>query len=342
MTPNSNSETDWPVVSVVIAARNEAASIERAVRSALDQEYAGELEVIVADGRSEDDTRRIVEMLDDARVRVVDNPDRTAASGLNQAIRASRGTVVVRCDGHAVLTPGYIRVAVETLRATGAANVGGKQAATGNSFFGRAVALAMNSPLGAGDARFHVGGPPGPVDTVYLGVFDRDALEDVGLFDESLARNQDYELNYRLRKAGHTVWFTPELSVEYTPRAGLKALWRQYFDYGRWKRAMLADNPAAVRWRQLVPPLFVLGLAISIGLVVGGLTVPGLLVPGAYVVFLVAGSAYYLLGHKRPEAILLPVVLPAMHLAWGTGFLLGPPDHTELPKLRRRTRGPRK
>ncbi len=313
-------------MSIVIAARNEATTIEAAIRSALDQGYPGPLEVIVADGESTDGTRAIVESVDDPRVVVLSNPAQYTAPGLNRAIRAARGEVIVRCDGHSTLPPEYVRTAVETMRATGAANVGGIQAATGTTFFSQAVALAMTSRLGVGDSRFHLGGPPGEVDTVYLGVFDRRPLEEVGLFDESLVRNQDYELNFRLRRAGHVVWFTPELAVEYRPRGSLVALWRQYFEYGRWKRGMLRTHPDAVRLRQLVPPLFVIGLAVSGILLMSGQTLLGAIVPLAYVATILTGAVWTSVDRRAPAAVLLPLVLPAMHLAWGCGFLLGPPS----------------
>ncbi|MDH3499892.1 MAG: glycosyltransferase family 2 protein [Acidimicrobiia bacterium] len=318
-------DPSWPPVSVVVAARNEERTIERAVRSALDQDYPGPLDVIVADGDSNDGTRSIIEQIGDERVILVDNPDRHTAAGLNRAIRAARGEVVVRCDGHAVLPSGYVSTAVRVLRDTGAGNVGGIQAATGTTLFARAVALAMTSRLGVGDSRFHLGGRAGPVDTVYLGVFDRAKLDAVGLYDETLVRNQDYELNHRLREAGHIVWFTPELVVEYQPRGSLIDLSRQYFDYGRWKRAMLTANPSAVRWRQLVPPLFVLTLAVSLILLLTGHRAFGMVIPLAYATALVLGTLWSLVVRRSVSAVLLPIVLPTMHVAWGSGFLIGPP-----------------
>ena len=190
------------------------------------QDYPGDVQICLAVAPSTDGTEAVAAELaaehDD--VIVVANPAGTTPAGLNAAIRATTGDVVVRVDGHAELSPGYIRRAVETLRRTGAANVGGVQRAIGTTPFERAVADAMTSPFGTGDATFHYGGAEGPTDTVYLGVFDRAAIEAVGLYDERLVRNQDYELNIRLREAGGVVWFDPELSVTYRPRGSLQAL----------------------------------------------------------------------------------------------------------------------
>jgi glycosyltransferase involved in cell wall biosynthesis len=313
-------------VSVVMPARNAQATIAAAVASALSQDYPGTLEVIVAEGQSHDQTRSILEVLttEDDRVRVIDNPAGTTPAGLNRAIAASSGEIIVRCDAHAELPAHYISTAVKVLAETGADNVGGGQMAVGESMIERAIALAMSSPLGAGDARYRVGGDPGPTDTVYLGVFRREALERVGGFDESLERNQDYELNIRLRQTGGTVYFHPDLAVRYRPRGSLTTLWRQYFDYGRWKRVVIRRHPGSVRWRQLAAPLLVAGLVFSALLALSStLASLAIVVPALYAGFLVFGSIWLGSHRREPAALLLPVVLPTMHLAWGIGFLIG-------------------
>jgi succinoglycan biosynthesis protein ExoA len=231
----------------------------------------------------------------------------------------------VRVDGHAELAPGYIRRAVETMRRTGAVNVGGIQRAVGTNPFQKAVAAAMSSRFGAGDAKFHYGGTEGPTDTVYLGVFDRTAIEAVGLFDERLARNQDYELNIRLREAGGTVWFDPRLSVLYRPRSSLRGLARQYFEYGRWKRKVLVMHPGSVRWRQTAPPLAVAGIAG--GLLAGRWWRPALVVPGAYLAAVVAASIRTGWRHGVAPHRLL-AIFAAMHMSWGAGFLTALPSRT--------------
>ncbi len=147
----------------------------------------------------------------------------------------------------------------------------------------RATACAMTSPIGVGDARFHYGGKAGPVDTVYLGVFRRTPCIAAGQFDESLTRNQDYELNIRLRANGGTVWFDPRLEVAYRPRRSLLELWRQYFQYGRWKREVIRMHPESTRLRQLAPPFFVVALLASLALGFTPLRWLGLIVPGVYV-----------------------------------------------------------
>jgi glycosyltransferase involved in cell wall biosynthesis len=301
--------------------RNEAGDLRRAVAAVHAQEYPGAMEICLAVAPSTDDTGAVASALagehDD--VCVVPNPAGTTPAGLNAAIRATTGEVVVRVDGHAELSPGYIRRAVETLRRTGAANVGGIQRAVGTTTFEQAVADAMSSPFGTGDAMFHYGGAEGPTDTVYLGVFDRAAIERVGLYDEGLERNQDYELNIRLRDDGGIVWFDPQLSVTYRPRGTLRALVRQYFDYGRWKRTVVRRHPRSLRWRQAVPPAVT--AAVATGAVAGIVWRKALLLPAGY-----AGAvaiAAVVAGKSRGRRARLLAIFPTMHLSWGAGFLLG-------------------
>jgi len=303
--------------------RNEAAHLADAVTSILEQGYEGDIEVCLAVAPSTDGTEALAHQIagQHAVVRVVPNPAGVTPAGLNAAIAATTGDVVVRVDGHARLSPGYIARAVRTLERTGAVNVGGVQRAEGVTPLEQAIAVAMTSPLGAGGARFHIGGAEGPVDTVYLGVFRRSALEAVGGFDESLVRNQDYELNIRLRRAGGVVWFDPVLWVSYRPRPTLAALARQYAEYGAWKRFVLARYPDSVKVRQVLPLLVT--TAVVLGVVVAPWWRRALWAPSAYGCGVVVGSIVTA-GVRRPAlAARLMAVLPTMHLSWGLGFFAG-------------------
>ena len=324
-------------VSVILPARDEApAMLAQAVGSALCQDYGAGLEVIIADGS---DTPAMADAIRRwyPQVRVIPNPERTISHGLNRALRTAAHPIIVRCDARSVLPPGYVARAVQTLTATGAVNVGGRQNPVGTTAFERAVALAMTSALGAGDARYRLGGPEGAADTVYLGVFRRDAVEAVGGFDPSLLCNEDYELNWRLRERGETIWFDPALAVDYRPRGDLRALARQYFRYGFWKRVMLERHPASLRYRQLAAPLLVAGLGVSTLLAAAGGSLVGLaaapalgpvllgaaaLMPGAYLLLVAGGAAALGVKRRDPHARLLPLVLAAIHLSWGAGFFV--------------------
>lgn len=307
-----------PNVSVIIPARDAAGHIGDAVRSALVQPEVGEVVVAAADLA----TRRAAEAVADSRVRTVDNPPGTTPAALNRALALSSGDLIVRCDAHAVLPPGYVKRILETMASTGAANVGGRQVPKGETVFEEAVALAMVSPIGAGDARYRIGGAAGPVDTVYLGAFSRKAIEEAGGFDETLVRNQDYELNWRLREAGGTVWFDPELAVTYRPRGTVADLWRQYFEYGFWKRIVLRRHPGSLRWRQLMPPALVAALAASVILVPVDRRLAAI-TPVAYLALTTGAGALDAVRTRRAAALLEPVALWTMHLAWGSGFIAG-------------------
>jgi succinoglycan biosynthesis protein ExoA len=307
----------WPSVSVVMPVLNEERHLEHAVKAIFAQDYPGPMDVCLALGPSTDATNDVAARLqaDEPRLRTVDNPTGKTPAALNAAIRATSGDVVVRVDGHSVLSPGYITRAVETLQRTGAANVGGVQKTVGTTPFEEAVAAAMASPFSMGGARFHTGGEEGPVDTVYLGVFKREAIEQVGLFDESLIRNQDYELNIRLREVGNTVWFNPQLEVEYRPRPTLRTLARQYAEYGTWKRHVLRLHPKSLKLRQVIPPLALLALVASF------VTAPwmplALVVPAIYAGAIVIAS----LATSPAHALRLTVIFPTMHMSWALGFL---------------------
>lgn len=304
-------------MSVIMPIRNEAPHLRAAVEAVLSQEYPRPFDVCLAVAPSDDGTEAIANELSRSndRVSVVENPAGVTPAGLNAAIRATDGEVVVRVDGHARLSEGYVRRAVETMARTGAVNVGGIQNAVGHTPFEQAVAAAQTSRLGTGGARYRVGGEEGPVDTVYLGVFRRTEIEAVGLFDERLIRNQDYELNIRLRKAGGAVWFDPALSVEYRPRGSLTALAKQYFEYGWWKAEVARRHPDSLRARQVAP--VVLLTIVSWSLVSSRRRRRWLLIPSTYVL-IGAGGSRSASEHQTPMGLL---VTPTMHLSWAIGFV---------------------
>jgi succinoglycan biosynthesis protein ExoA len=325
-----------PQVTVVMPILNEERHLAEAVGAALGQTYDGPLEVVLALGPSTDETDRIAAGLADAdpRVRLVSNPSGRTADGLNAAIAASQGDVVVRVDGHGLLDADYVRTAVQILEETGAANVGGLMAAEGTTPFERAVAAAMTSVLGVGASRFHTGGDPGRADTVYLGVFRREWLDRVGGYDPRFVRAQDWEMNHRINQAKGLVYFTPQLRVRYRPRASLKALSRQYFEYGRWRRVVSRAHRGTVNLRYLAPPVALVGVVVGTA---AGLTVTpwALVLPLGYVGLVVAGSAVIGRGLSAGDRAWLPLVLGTMHMSWGAGFLTSPrslvPESLRIP-----------
>ena len=314
---------DHPAVSIIIPVYNAEDGLRTLLPTILNQEYPGSLEILVVDGSINDET--VVLMRQHyPQVRLISNPEHLVSTGINKALAAATGEVVVRCDAYTTFRPDYIRRAVETLRRTGAANVGGQQCPVfTESFIGRAVAIALGIFLGVGNSRHHFGGAEGPTDTAYLGVFRRGALEAIGGFDQTLPRNQDYVANWRLRQRGETVWFDPELKVAYRPRQSIWNLARQYFDYGRWKCVVVRRYPRSLHLRHLAAPLLTLGLGVS---VVGAWAgVPLLLAfPLVYLLTLVGEAVRVGIRRFEPAAVLLPWVLLTMHLAWGIGFFCPP------------------
>jgi len=318
--PTDDNDVDG--VSVIMTVLNERRHVEAAVRAVLEQDYRGPMELVLALGPSEDGTDEVVGALaaEDSRIRTVENPKAATPAGLNLALREATYDVIVRVDGHSVLPPGYVSTAVSVLAETGADNVGGLMAAAGVEPLERAVAVAMNSWLGVGGARFHLGGEAGPVDTVYLGAFRRSALDRVQGYDESLHRAQDWELNYRIRRSGGTVWFTPRMRVTYRPRGDLRSLARQYFRTGQWRRRVVRQHTDTVSLRYLAPPAAVLGFVGGLAAGVAGFT-PALVLPGGYTVLVTLGSVVTGRGHSLSTRVRLPVVYVTMHGSWGLGFL---------------------
>jgi glycosyltransferase involved in cell wall biosynthesis len=311
-----------------MAVRDEEPHLEDAVARILAQGYPGELELVIAVAPSKDATAEVARRMAarDARLSVVDNPAGITPAGLNLAIAAARHDVLVRVDGHSFLPEAYVERVVTALLETGADNVGGVMAASGVTAFEQAVATAMRSPLGIGGARFHTGGDPGPAETVYLGTFRRSALERVGGYDERFVRAQDWELNFRIRETGGTVWFTPDLEVGYRPRPGLRPLARQFFHTGRWRRYVARTHPSSISARYLAPPLAFLGVVL--GLVAAPFFWPALVLPIGYLALVLAGSLWIGRGQRVAVLALLPLVITTMHMCWGLGFLLGPPRAT--------------
>lgn len=313
-------------VGVIAPILNEERHLRSAVEAVLDQDYPGPIHIVLALGPSTDSTGDLAAQLADTHssVEIVANPSGRTPDGLNAALAALPDDVgvVVRIDGHSLLDRNYIATAVALLSETGAVNVGGVMAAEGTTPTEQAIATAMTSTLGVGAARFHTGGNAGEVDTVYLGVFDAAALARVGGFDPRFTRTQDWELNHRLRKQGGRIWFSPDLRVRYRPRPTLRALARQYRDYGRWRRVVARTHPGTLNARYLTPPTLVVGL---LGSAVAGVAWrPAWALPAAYLASVGIGGVA--IAADQPFAVRLrtPAALATMHVSWGWGFITSP------------------
>lgn len=312
-----------PSVSVIIPVRDNGEHLRASVDSVLNQTYAAVDEIILGVAPSTDETEKISKELEvtNPRIKVVPNPSGKTASALNAAASLASGDFLVRVDAHCELEESYIQEAIQTIRRTGAANVGGIQKAEGESRVERSIAMGMTSRFGVGNSKFHYGGKEGPTDTVYLGVYDTNAFRELGGFNEALIRNQDYELNIRIRQSGRLVWFNPNLVVRYKPRPSLRALFRQYFQYGQWKRTVLKLHPSSIKIRQMIPPALIIGIILGITLA-ASFTLWGLILPGCYLIGVLIASLMQK-SSKTVEKIILMLVFPTMHIGWGLGFLIG-------------------
>jgi succinoglycan biosynthesis protein ExoA len=320
-----------PKVSVIVPCYNEQATIRLLLEAVYAQTFPrSQVEVIIADGLSHDQTLQQVESFrgehPDLVVRVIENLARTIPSGLNRAIEAASGEIIVRLDAHSIPRPDYVANCVAALQGNRGANVGGvwEIRPLGRSWQARAIAAAASHPLGVGDAHYRFTGRAQATDTVPFGAFRRSLIDQVGFYDESLLTNEDYEFNTRVRQAGGIVWLDPSIRSTYFARASLTELARQYWRYGYWKARMLRRYPDTLRWRQALPPAFVLGLTLG-GLLALVWRPAGWLLSGVMLLYLMVLvlAGLQLAWKKRDPALLLgvPLAIVVMHLAWGSAFL---------------------
>jgi len=315
-------------VSAVVPCYNERDHIEACVRSILAQDPPeGDFEVIVADGMSTDGTRDILTSLarEDPRLRVINNPGRIVATGLNAAIGVAQGQVIMRMDAHTEYAHDYMRQCLSVLQETGADNVGGPWVAKGVGFVGRAIAAAFQSPYAVGGARGHDPSYEGALDTVYLGCWPREIFERIGLFDGELVRNQDDEFCLRLIRSGGRIWQSPRIKSWYRPRESLRVLFRQYMQYGYWKVRVIQKHKIPASVRHVVPGSFLLAL-IVLPLTSLGWPLAIWLWIGLVGTYALCNAVVSLLTAARQEwklLPLLPLVFACYHFAYGCGFLRG-------------------
>jgi len=319
--------------SIIVPCYNERTTIQLLLDALYAQTYPRtDMEVVIADGASTDDTPSVIadwqQAHPDLRVVVVQNPARTIPAGLNTAIQASQGEIIVRLDAHSKPEPDYVTRSVAALLEDRGQNVGGVWdiQPSREDWIACSIAAAASHPIAVGDARYRYSGQAAYVDTVPFGAFKRDLLEQVGMFDETLLTNEDYEFNTRIRQSGGKVWFDPQIRSVYYARENLNALARQYWRYGYWKVQMLRRYPNTIRWRQALPPLFVLTL-IVLTLLAPFLTLVFwslVSIITLYTAILVCVGGYLALQRNMPGfALGVPLAIACMHFSWGTGFLWG-------------------
>lgn len=317
-----------PFVTVIVPVRNEEKFIARCLESILHQDYGQRFfEVVIVDGASTDRTKELIQIFQKKydNLILLNNACRFIPVSLNLALQRAKGEIIVRVDGHATVAPDYLTKCVDTLESTQADCVGGAILSTHENENGSAIALAMSSRFGVGNARFRLSGYEGYVDTLAFGAYKRSVFDRIGIFDEEFIRCEDDEFNYRLIKSGGKIYLAPQIKACYFPRADLQKLWQQYFNYGLWKIRVLQRHASVMQLRQFIPPLFVFTLLF--------LAVAGIFTPLARLLLAGVNSLYALsaltcaakLWRSAPQSS-FPVLLaafPVLHISYGLGFLYG-------------------
>jgi glycosyltransferase involved in cell wall biosynthesis len=319
----------FPFISIIMPIRNEADFIKQAVKSILNQDWPTEkMEILIVDGASDDGTREIIEKLsqDDKRIKILDNPRRIVPTAMNIGLRAARGNLFIRIDGHAEVASDFLRESIKCLREHPEAwVVGGCIETVAKNYTARVIASAMGSPIGVGNSRFRLGDYEGWVDTLAFGTHHKWIVDKIGYFDEELVRNQDDEFNLRITLAGGKIWMSKSIKSKYFSRGSLSKLWQQYFQYGFWRIRTLQKHKRPATLRQLVPLLFVLSLLLLglAGILWRTFWILLSLEAALYVVGLLVGA--FDVGHKAGwrYAPLSPLVFAILHFGYGLGSLWG-------------------
>lgn len=329
-----NKDKNIPFISVVIPMYNEESYIQECLFSLIGQNYPKDkYEIIVVDGNSEDHSREKVSEIakKNLLIKIYNNSKRIIPVSFNIGIEKAKGEIIIFVGAHAICEKDYISQCVFLLNNTDASNVGGIQNAVGTDYISHGISFAMLSPFGVGNAYFHFYKKEKFVDSVWGGAYRKETLIKLGGFDETYIKNQDYELNYRLRKMGGKIFLSPKIKCKYFVRNSIKKLTSQYFKYGYWKVKIINEHPDSIMLRQMVPPVFVISLIISMILLLLNLSI-GFFIPMIYffINLLFSIQISYTKGFKY--ILILPIIFFTIHISWGIGFIIGLKKFG-LPKL---------
>ncbi len=320
---------EFSIISILIPIRNEGIYISQCLQAVLRQDFpSDQIEILIADGFSDDDTRSIIYEIQDnfPNIKLFDNPGKIVPIGLNILIPKAKGEILIRVDGHCVIAPDYVSNCVRHLQQDGVDGVGGPMRSIGEDLISQVTALAMSSKFGVGNSSFRTEtGQTKLADTVPFPAYKRAIIEKVGLYDEELVRNQDDEYNYRIREAGGKILLAEDVRSTYYSRGSLPKLWKQYFQYGYWKVRVLQKHPRQMSLRQFVPLAFVLALILNLflSLVVSWRWLALLVLLAAYLLANLTTSIIIASGHGFKKLLLLPLAFAIIHLSYGLGFLVG-------------------
>ena len=320
-----------PQVSIIIPCYNERPTIGLLLDALYAQTFShSDMEIVIADGFSTDGTLSEIDAwkadYPEVMIRVIDNPKRVIPAALNTALKAADSDIIIRLDAHSIPEPDYVSRSVQALREGLGDNIGGLwQIKPGTSgWIAESIAFAAAHPLGVGGAQYRIGGEPQIVDTVPFGAFYRNLVNRIGFYDEELLSNEDYEYNARIRQAGGVVWFDPNIRSSYLARSTIRDLSRQYWRYGYWKFQMLRKYPQTIRWRQALPPLFVLSIFVFGFFSIWFNWILWILIVEIFLYFsalmFVAMQALKRSGHIH-LVFGVPLAIITMHFSWGVAFL---------------------
>jgi glycosyltransferase involved in cell wall biosynthesis len=320
-------------VSVIVPCFNEQETILQLLEAVNVQSYPlNEIEIIISDGLSTDRTRELISNYQlshpKLNIRIIDNTKRIIPAGLNRAIEIAQGNYIVRLDAHSIPDRDYIKNCINGLDQGKGDNIGGvwKIQPGANTWIAKSIAIAASHPLGVGDAIYRIGGIEQKVDTVPFGAFRRELIDKIGMFDETLLTNEDYEFNTRIRQSGGKVWMDPSIHSVYFARSKLRELGHQYWRYGYWKAQMLRRYPKTLRWRQALPPLFVLALISQILLSLVWYVsrwLIGIIVLLYTLIIFIIGIKMSIKNKDISTTIGVPLAIATIHLSWGTALLWG-------------------
>lgn len=313
-----------PSISIIIPCRNEERYISKNIDSILNQDYTGQLEVLIVDGMSDDNTREIVKQYNNPNVRLIDNPHQFTPHALNIGVDHSKGDIFIILGGHAFLDKSFVSNNIKILQTDKSVGCAGGQILNiYENETGEIISKAMSSIFGVGNATFRTGGQAGYIDTVAFGAYYKKVHYEIGRFDEDLVRNQDDEYNYKIVKAGYKIYFDPSIISHYNVRGSLKKLFKQYYQYGYWKVYVNVKHKTVTTVRQMIPLFFVLGLIAG--------AILSLLIPYFIWAFVGGISLYVLMalffGFKTAknsiESLKVATIFPILHFSYGWGYLIG-------------------
>lgn len=317
------------MISIIIPIRNEENSIGATLDSILNQNIDEEIEILIADGMSTDQTRDILQSYQKQNkdIQIIDNPEKIVSTGFNRALSVSKGRLIIRIDGHSELQPDFLQNCIDVHLKVDVGCVGGPTIHKGKGLIGKSIEIAQSSNFGVGGVEFRKEQSEGKfVDTLAFGAYKRDVFQNLGGYDEELVRNQDDEFSLRMIQHGEKIWLDPSIQSEYVPRNSFVKLFKQYFQYGYYKIRVFQKRRGIASWRHLIPGIFVMSIITSmiIDLLYGSpILFPLVCFPYILLNILFTVKEFIKSPKKMISFLLLPWTFFILHISYGLGFILG-------------------